>query len=113
MVVYRIDDRVFFANASYVKGRVQEAVRGAPTPTRWLVVDGEAITHIDVAGLGAIDELTRDLARARVTLVVARLKSEMRQRLDEGGVTASIGPTRFYPTVRAAVAACRAEDGLA
>jgi SulP family sulfate permease len=110
VVVYRIDDRVFFANASYVKGRVQEAVRGAPTPARWLVVDGEAITHIDVAGLGAIDELTRDLARADVTLVVARLKSEMRQRFDEGGVTEIIGPTRFYPTVRAAVAACGAED---
>jgi sulfate permease, SulP family len=110
VVVYRIDDRVFFANASYVKGRVQEAVRGAPTPARWLVVDGEAITHIDSAGLGAIDELTRDLARAGVTLVVARLKSGMRQRFDEGGVTASIGPTRFHPTVRAAVAACREED---
>jgi SulP family sulfate permease len=93
-----------------VKGRVQEAVRGAPTPARWLVVDGEAITHIDSAGLAAIDELTRDLAREGVTIVVARLTSGMRQRFDEGGVTASIGPARFHPTVRAAVAACRAED---
>jgi MFS superfamily sulfate permease-like transporter len=81
-----------------------------PRSARWLVVDGEAITHIDVAGLEAIDELTRDLARAGVTIVVARLKSGMRQRFDEGGVTAAIGPTRFFPTVRAAVAACRAED---
>jgi hypothetical protein len=37
----------------------------------------------------------------------------MRQRFDEGGVTAGIGPARFHPTVRAAVAACRAEDRLA
>jgi MFS superfamily sulfate permease-like transporter len=87
--------------------------RGAPTPARWLVVDGEAITHIDSAGLGAIDELTRDLARQGVTIVVARLKSGMRQRFDEDGVTASIGLARFHPTVRAAVAACRAADRLA
>jgi hypothetical protein len=33
VVVYRLDDRLFFANASYVKGRVQEALRGAPTVT--------------------------------------------------------------------------------
>jgi hypothetical protein len=26
----RLDDRLFFANASYVKGRVQEALRSAP-----------------------------------------------------------------------------------
>jgi len=30
---------LFFANASYIKGRVQEALRGAPTPA--LVVDAE------------------------------------------------------------------------
>ena len=36
VVVYRLDDRLFFANAGYVKGRVLEAVRGAPTqPARW------------------------------------------------------------------------------
>jgi hypothetical protein len=37
VVVYRLDDRLFFANASYVKGRVPEALRAAPTATRWLL----------------------------------------------------------------------------
>jgi hypothetical protein len=54
--------------------------------------------------------LTRDLAGAGVTLLVARLESGLRHRFDEGGVTAVIGPGHFHPTVRAAVAACRAED---
>ena len=31
VVVYRLDDRLFFANQSYVKGRVHEAIRGAPS----------------------------------------------------------------------------------
>ena len=42
VVVYRLDDRLFFANAGYVKGRVLEAVRGAPTATRSVVFDAEA-----------------------------------------------------------------------
>ncbi|WCB92223.1 hypothetical protein DSM104299_00913 [Baekduia alba] len=33
-MVYRLDDRLFFANANYVKGRVREALRGAPSPPR-------------------------------------------------------------------------------
>jgi high affinity sulfate transporter 1 len=106
VVVYRVDDRLFFANASYVKGRMHEAVRGAPTPTQWLVLDAEGLTHIDSAGVAAIDELTRDLERGGVVLVVARMKSPTRQRFDEAGLTDSIGPDRFYPTVRAAVEAC-------
>ena len=30
IVVYRLDDRLFFANARYVKGRIREALRDAP-----------------------------------------------------------------------------------
>jgi high affinity sulfate transporter 1 len=38
VVVYRLDDRLFFANARYFKGRVREAIRAAPSPVRWLVL---------------------------------------------------------------------------
>jgi MFS superfamily sulfate permease-like transporter len=104
-VVYRIDDRVFFANASYVKGRVLEAVRGAPTPARWVIVDAEAITHVDTVGLAAIAELVDVLERDGITLAIARLKGPTRDRFDAAGLSATIGEERFYPTVRAAVAA--------
>ena len=32
VVVYRLDDRLFFANAHYVTGRVREAIAAAPRP---------------------------------------------------------------------------------
>ena len=44
VVVYRLDDRLFFANAQYVKGRVREAIHAAPTETSWFVFDAEAST---------------------------------------------------------------------
>lgn len=111
VVVYRVDDRLFFANAGYVKGRVREAVRGAPTPTRRLVLDAEAITHIDAAGVAALLELQQELGGEGTSMAVARLKSPMRLRFDEAGLTAAIGPTRFHPTVHAAVGACRSVPG--
>ena len=45
VVVYRLDDRLFFANARYFVGRVHEAIRAAPGPVHWLVFDAEAVTH--------------------------------------------------------------------
>ena len=41
VVVYRLDDRLFFANASYVKGRIAEALRAAPYAAHALVFDAE------------------------------------------------------------------------
>jgi high affinity sulfate transporter 1 len=106
IVVYRLDDRLFFANARYFKARVQEAIRAAPTPTSWLVFDAEAMAHADTTGLEALVDLTKDLERDGITLVVARLRTHLLDQLEVAGAVDAVGRDRFYPTVRAAVEAC-------
>jgi len=112
VVVYRLDDRLFFANARYFKGRVREAVRAAPAAVSWLVFDAEAVTHADSTGLAALEQLTGDLRDDGITLVVARLRTRMEQSFELAGVTDAIGREHFYPSVRAAVEAC-IDDGTA
>jgi MFS superfamily sulfate permease-like transporter len=106
VVVYRLDDRLFFANVRYFKGRVREAIRAAASPTRWLVLDADAITHADSTGLDTLLEVTHDLHRDEITLVVARLRTRMEEAFEDAGVVEAIGRDHFYPTVRAAVDAC-------
>ncbi|MGZ4401670.1 MAG: SulP family inorganic anion transporter, partial [Gaiellaceae bacterium] len=110
VVVYRLDDRLFFANARYVKGRVREAIRGAPDEAHWLVFDAEAVSHVDATGLEALRELAVGLPRDGVGLVVARMKPPIHDRLAAGGVAEAIGEECFFPTVRAAVAGCLEHD---
>jgi SulP family sulfate permease len=105
VVVYRLDDRLFFANARYVKGRVREAIRAAPTETSWLVFDAEAVNNIDSTGIETLLDLTLDLRAEQITLVVARLRARMRPDFEVAGLTEAIGSEHFYPTVRQAVAA--------
>ncbi len=106
VVVYRLDDRLFFANARYVKGRVREAVAGAPSPAQWLVFDAETMAHVDSTGLEALEDLTRGLRDDHVRLVFARLKAGPKRMFDESGLTDTVGADWFFPTVRAAVDAC-------
>jgi MFS superfamily sulfate permease-like transporter len=108
VVVYRLDDRLFFANARYVKGRVREAIRAAPTETSWLVFDAEAVMHVDSSGMEALASLAADLHRDGVTLVVARLRRRMLDEFRLSGATAAIGADHFYDSVEGAVAACTA-----
>jgi MFS superfamily sulfate permease-like transporter len=106
VVVYRLDDRIFFANARYFTGRVHEAIRGAPQPVHWLVFDAEAVTHADSTGLEAFERLTAELGREDVHLAVARLRTYMRERFEILGLEQAIGPDNFYPSVRTAVDGC-------
>jgi sulfate permease, SulP family len=105
VVVYRLDDRLFFANARYVKGRVREAIRAAPTETEWLVFDAEAVMHVDSTGMDALSSLAADLRRDEITLVVARLRKRMLEEFRLSGATDAIGSDHFYETVEGAVAA--------
>jgi high affinity sulfate transporter 1 len=95
VVVYRLDDRLFFANAGYVKGRVREALRAAPSPAHALVFDAEGLAQIDTAGIDALTDLATNLG---VELHFARAKSPVAARLEALAVP-------FHPTVRQAVEA--------
>jgi sulfate permease, SulP family len=106
VVVYRLDDRLFFANAQYFTGRVLEAIAGAPTDTRWVVFDAEGVNTIDASGTDALDQLVRTLRGKGVGFVVARLKSPVRDRFDATGLTELVGEGRFVPNVKAAVQLC-------
>ena len=105
VLVYRLDDRLFFANARYFKGRIREAVRAAPTQVRRLVLDAEAISYTDATGLDALLDVTNDLRRDGITLVIARLRMRMEAELKDAGVLDAVGGEHLYPTVRAAVEA--------
>jgi anti-anti-sigma regulatory factor len=105
---YRLDDRLFFANARYFKGRVREAIRAAPALVSWLVFDAEAVTYVDSTGLEALGRLAKDLRPDEITFVVARLRTRMEEQFALAGVTETIGRERLYPTVRATVEAASA-----
>jgi sulfate permease, SulP family len=107
VLVYRLDDGLFFANANYVRGRIREALEGSPTDVRWFVFDAEALTRLDATGVAALNETIDVLHAEGITFVVARLKGPMRSSFGSVGLTQRIGEDNVFPTVREAVDAFR------
>jgi SulP family sulfate permease len=107
VVVYRLDDRIFFANASYVRGRITEAVAGAPRPIRTFVFDAEGVNHVDATGVAALDEVIGALSSEGIVFAIARMKAPTEKILRDAGVLQTIGTDHVFPTIRAAVDAAR------
>jgi len=110
VVVYRVQERLFFANAHFFKRRVWAAVDGAPKPVRHLVLDAAPIGGIDASAVYALREVHAGLSSRNITFEVARATDELREQFEETGLTALIGPEHFYATVTAAVEACAPPD---
>ena len=106
VVVYRLDDRLFFANAEYFAGRVCEALRGARTETRFLVLDAEGTTHVDATGMETLAGLIGDLRRDGIDVYLARLTHSTEESLAAGGIIELLGSGHVFGSVSSAVAAC-------
>ena len=109
LLVYRFDAPPYFVNAEYLRQRVLELV-DASEDVRWLVLNAEAWTYLDATAIDVVTHLQVELEQRGIALSFARLKGRQREIFEETGLTARIGPERFFPTVRAAVAAFESRE---
>jgi MFS superfamily sulfate permease-like transporter len=110
VVVYRLDDRLFFANTRYFIARVEQAVQGAPGAVAVLVFDAEAVSHIDAAAAAALRSVIGQLAARDIRFVVARPRAVVREQLDRHGLADVLPAEHRFATVRAAVLATSGVD---
>ncbi len=71
VVVYRIQDRMFFANAHFFKRRLWAAVDGAPKPVRHVILDASFISDIDASAEVALREVIAGLRERNIELHIA------------------------------------------
>ena len=105
LVVYRFDAPLIYANASTFGAAAGALVDSAQPPASVLVVDCEEMFGIDYTGVEAIAGLIEDMRERDVDVRLARVHRAVRERLDRGGVIASLGEDHVFRRVEDAVAA--------
>lgn len=105
VVVVRLAAPLFFANAASFADAVKRAVTEAADPVHHVVLDGEAITDLDVTGAEAFESLRSWLRDHDVTLSMSRLRAPVRRRFERLGILDGV---ELHATNRAALAAAEA-----
>ena len=110
LVIYRFDAPLFFANAKTFRDEVRRLAHGGPPPT-WIVIAAEPITDIDTTASDILEDLDEALNSRGIFLIFAELKDPVRRKIERYGLTRTIDPNHFFPTVGAAVAAFQGKTG--
>jgi hypothetical protein len=110
LVIYRFDGPLFFANTTTFRDEIRRMARADPPP-RWILVAAEPITDVDTTASDMLEELDETLNAQHTSLVFAELKDPVRRKIECYGLTRTIDPHHFYPTIESAVAAFREETG--
>jgi SulP family sulfate permease len=105
LVVYRFGSALFYANAGRFLAEITTLVGAVPSPVRWVVVDAEAMTHVDYSAARVVMELKKNLADAGVELAFARVSWVLSADLDRHHLTETIGSGRIFHRLHDALAA--------
>jgi SulP family sulfate permease len=107
LIAYRFYAPLLFANADHFAERVRHLVATSPTPVRWLLIDAQAITTIDVTGADTLAGLIVELRERAIAVKIARANRPLRETLARLGLGEELEEANLFPSVHAAVAAFR------
>ena len=96
----RLDESLFFANATALEDRIEDLIRADATVRRVLLVCS-AVNQIDTTALGVLTELNHSLAKRGITLELAEVKGPVMDRLQHTALVKAL-QGRVYQSVRAA-----------
>ena len=105
LLVYRLYAPLIFANARHVVTRLRTLVDEADPALRWIVIDAQAITDMDVTAAQRFAELHRELAARGIEIKIADAPRPFREELTRVGLIDQIGRQQFYVSVKKAVEA--------
>jgi MFS superfamily sulfate permease-like transporter len=111
VVVYRWEAPLFFANA----GSFREAIRRLARERRpkWIVLQCEAITDVDVTAAEMLQQLDNELNADDIHMAFAEMRSRLEDLTLRYGLMETLDRDHFYPTLEAALEEIRASDLLA
>ena len=102
-MIYRWEAPLFFANSGAFRRQVRALVD--ERKPRWVVVQCEAITDIDVTAAEMLEQLDIELNAVGVTMAFAELRSRLQDLVRRYGLLENLERDHFYPTLRAAIEA--------
>jgi sulfate permease, SulP family len=104
LVLYRFGAELFYANAARFLEEVSCVIEPMPTMVRWVVVDAEAMTHVDYTASRVVMALKKNLDEAGVVLAFARMPWDLRSDFERHHLTEAIGAGRIFNRLHDAIA---------
>jgi len=101
IVVFRWEAPLFFANAGLFRKQVRELVR--ERRPRFVVLQCEAITDVDVTAAAMLRQLDLELNADGVNLAFAELRDRLQELVRQYGLLETLDHEHFYPTLEVAL----------
>jgi SulP family sulfate permease len=105
LLIYRLYGPLIFANSRFVMERLENLVAETEPPIKWVIIDAQAITDMDITAAQRFADLHRQFEESGVDVKIADATRPFMEQLEKVGLSAAIGTQEFYVSVKKAVEA--------
>jgi len=110
LVLCRIDAPFYFANAQYVRDKINKYVKNAEKKSeekvKYVVVDMSPVSHVDTTAMHILNDLYKDYKSKGVQLCFSNPSVRVMEKLRKDGFVDTVGASCFFVTVHDAVDSC-------
>jgi SulP family sulfate permease len=103
VLVFRLYAPLIFANARHVTDRLRTLAADASPPLRCVVLDLQAVTHVDVTAFALLRRLHDEFESTGIDVRFARANRPLREQLTQWLPADRLASERFFPSASAAV----------
>jgi sulfate permease, SulP family len=103
LAIVRVDGSLFYGAVDHVRDRLFDLAGAAPGQPRHLLLVGDGINLLDIAGAHLLEAEARRLAAAGGALHLASIKAPVRAMLEQSGALQVIGAEHVFDTKPAAL----------
>ena len=101
VLVYRWEAPLFFANAGAFRQQIRRLVK--EREPRWVVIQCEAITDIDVTAAAMLEQLDEELNAAGRHMAFVEMRTRVQDVVRRHGLFKTLDLDHFYPSIDTAI----------
>jgi SulP family sulfate permease len=107
MMILRIDNAIYFANAEYTVEQLIERVSEKDPPPRYLLLDFKGVGFVDITGVVELRRLLAELRSRDIGLRLVSLHQPVRRVFQSSGLLDELGPAAIHDSYHEAMTRLR------
>jgi MFS superfamily sulfate permease-like transporter len=112
LLIWRVGGDLFFASIGRLDEGLKAALATNRPPAKQVLLDADSVNFIDTSACDALLNSIKELQSQGITFAFARVRDEVRERLQLAGIEAVVGSTNFYERVTDGVRDWQQQEGV-
>lgn len=110
VIIFRIDSSLYFANASYLKDKVYEAIAERDDKILAFLIDASTTNEVDTSAIACLQEIVYEFRQTGIELYFTNVRGRIRDTMRRSGFIDEVGEDHFFFSKTAAIKHIEALD---